>query len=77
LAPASEKIYASVTLVDGKLYYVSRNNGTYVLKAGPTFKLVAHNQFTSDTSVFNGSPAIADGRIYLRSDRALYCVAAK
>src|SRR5947209_7708094 len=42
--------------------------------AGPQFKLLAHNEFASDTSVFNASPAIAEGRIYLRSDQALYCV---
>ncbi len=77
LTPASERIYASVTLADGKLFYVSRNNGTFVLQAGPQFKMLARNQFASDTSVFNGSPAFVDGRIYLRSDQALYCVGAK
>ena len=30
-----------------------------------------------DTSVFNGSPAVADSRLFLRSDRALYCIGKK
>jgi outer membrane protein assembly factor BamB len=77
LAPPAGKIYASATLADGKIYYVSRNNGVYVVQAGPKFKLLAHNQFASDASVFNASPAIANGRIYLRSDQALYCVGRK
>lgn len=74
LQPAAELIYASATVGDGKFYYVSRAKGTYVVAAGPQFKLLAHNVFDGDTSVCNGSPAIADGRIYLRSDRFLYCI---
>lgn len=77
LAPPAKRIYASATLADGKLYYVSRTNGTYVLQAGPQFKLLARNQFASDASVFNASPAISEGRIYMRSDQALYCVGSK
>ncbi len=77
LSPPAERIYASATLADGKLYYVSRTNGTYVLQAGPQFKLLARNQFAADSSVFNSSPAISGSRIYLRSDQALYCVGNK
>jgi outer membrane protein assembly factor BamB len=77
LDPAPELIYASATLGDGKIYYVSRTDGVYVLAAGPTFKQLAHNVFKSDTSVFNASPAISDGCIYLRSDRYLYCIGKK
>ena len=67
----------SATLADGKIYYVSRTSGVYVLQAGPEFKLLAHNRFASDSSVFNSSPAISEGRIYLRSDQALYCMGSK
>jgi outer membrane protein assembly factor BamB len=74
LEPGAELIYASATFGDGKIYYVSRTDGVYVVEASPKFKQLAHNRFKSDTSVFNGSPALADGRIYLRSDRYLYCI---
>jgi outer membrane protein assembly factor BamB len=77
LKPSAGPVYASGVIADGKLYYVSRENGTYVLAAGPRYKLLAHNTFASDMSVFNGTPAISRGQILLRSDRHLYCIGEK
>jgi hypothetical protein len=74
LDPEPDRIYASAFLAGGKIYYVSRNNGTYVVEARPEYKLIAHNTFASDTSVFNGSPAPMEGKLLLRSDRYLYCI---
>jgi hypothetical protein len=37
---------------------------------------VAHNTL-DDTTVFNASPAVSDGRFLLRSDRYLYCLGKK
>ncbi len=56
---------------------MSREKGTYVIEAGPNFKQIAHNTFAADRSVFNASPAIVDGRIYLRSDKAIYSIGEK
>jgi outer membrane protein assembly factor BamB len=56
------------------LYAVTRKSGIFVLAAGPEFDIVAHNKFESDDSDFNGSPAISNGRLFLRSNRFLYCV---
>jgi outer membrane protein assembly factor BamB len=66
-------VYASVVLADGKIYVVSQKNGTYVLAAGPKFEQLAHNTLTDD-STFNGSPAISQGQLFLRSDKRLYCI---
>jgi outer membrane protein assembly factor BamB len=77
LQPISDRIYASPVAADGKLYFVSRNNGTYVLEAKPDFKLLAHNTIKDDTSVFNASPVISNGQILLRSNRYLYCIGPK
>ena len=66
--------YASVVAADQKLYAVTRTSGTFVLAAEPRFKVLAHNTFASDDSEFNASPAISDGRLFLRSDRFLYCL---
>ncbi len=74
LKPNPGNIYASPLLADGKIYYVSRTNGTYVIEAGPKFKQLAHNSLAPDTSVFNGSPAVSNGQLLLRSDRFLYCI---
>ena len=68
--------YASAVLANGLVYAVSRQNGTFVFDAKPTFKLVAHNKLAADSSQFNGTPAIVDGQIVLRSDRAIYCIEA-
>ena len=66
--------YASPVLADGKIYYVTRNDGTYVVAASPKFDLLAHNTLDPDTSVFNGSPAVSNSQLLLRSDRYLYCI---
>ena len=77
LDPDADLIYASAFLGDGRIYYVSRNQGTYVIDAKPEFKQIAHNTFANDTSVFNGSPAPMAGKLLLRSNRYLYCVGKK
>jgi outer membrane protein assembly factor BamB len=78
--PAAGSTYASLVAADGKLYAVTRRNGTFVLAAGPKFERLAHNKLDSDDSDFNASPAVAsrDGRggcLLLRSNRFLYCLA--
>lgn len=65
--------YASSLVGDGKLYIVTRNGGTYVLAAKPEFEQLAHNEL-DDRSTFNASPIVADGKLFLRSDRYLYCI---
>lgn len=69
--------YASPVLVGDRLYCVSRKNGTIVLRAAPKFEKLAANVLADDTSQFNGTPAVVDDQMFLRSDRALYCVSAK
>ncbi|MCP4782059.1 MAG: PQQ-binding-like beta-propeller repeat protein [Fuerstiella sp.] len=65
--------YASALVGDGKLYIVTRNGGTYVLTARPQFQQLAHNEL-GDRSTFNASPIVANGKLFLRSDRFLYCI---
>jgi outer membrane protein assembly factor BamB len=66
--------FASPLVADVRIYYLSRENGTYVLAAKPQYQLLAHNKIEDDTSVFNGSPAVSRGRLFLRSDTYLYCI---
>ena len=68
------RFYSSVTLVNDKLYAVSRFDGAYVLKATPELEQVALNKL-SDDSDFSSSPAMSDGQLFIRSDKALYCIA--
>jgi outer membrane protein assembly factor BamB len=55
---------ASPVAGDGKIYFSSEDGDVYVVKAGPTFALVAKN---SMGDVCMASPAIADGTIYFRT----------
>ncbi len=73
-AQGSKSFYASIVHADGKLYAVSRQSGTFVLAAKPTFELISQNVFASDQSDFNGSPAVSQGKLYLRSNECLYCI---
>jgi len=74
-AKSGKPYYASVVWVKDRLYAVSRTGDTCVLPAKPSFEVLAHNPLASDTSDFNASPAISNGKILLRSNRFLYCIA--
>ncbi|MCK5000978.1 MAG: PQQ-binding-like beta-propeller repeat protein [Anaerohalosphaera sp.] len=65
--------YASTLLADGRLYIVTRNDGTIVLSAKPKFEQVAYNKL-NDKSTFNASPIVCDGTLIMRSDENLYCI---
>lgn len=69
-----DRWYASPVLSGDRLYFVSRTSGTVVLAAKPQFEVLATNVIDNDSSVFNGSPAMSNGQIFLRSDRYAYCI---
>lgn len=66
--------YCSPVLADGRIYLLTRNGNTLVIKAGPEYELLATNSFPSDDSVFNGTPALAGDKMLIRSNKFLYCV---
>ena len=69
--------YASPVLIGDKLVCVSRRNGAFVLAAKPTYELLSTNEFASDTTHFNGTPAVSGDLLILRSNKAVYCVGGK
>jgi outer membrane protein assembly factor BamB len=71
--PRADQFYPSPVLADGKLYYLTRAGQTFVVAANPKFELLATNRF-DERAVFNACPVVADGRVFLRSDRFLYCI---
>ena len=77
ISPQRDRWYASPILAQGRLYYVGRTTGTVVLAASPKFEPLATNRIADDTSVFNGSPAVTDEHIFLRSDQNAYCFGKK
>lgn len=62
---------ASPVAGDGKIYFADETGMTLVLEAGRTLKVLAKNRLTGR---FGASPAIAGGRIFLRSDDAVVAV---
>lgn len=67
-------VYASPVSIDGKLFMQTRNSGLFVLDGKPKMEVLKQNRFGSDDSVFNATPAISNGQLFLRSYTHLYCV---
>lgn len=67
-------VYSSPTLIGKHIYVVTRRGGTIVYTPGDQFKPIARNVIAGDDTDFNASPAISEGKIYLRSNQSLYCV---
>jgi len=74
LKPDAGQIWASPVLADGKLYYVSKQNGIYVVAAEPKFRQLTNNVIEGDNSRSNASLAVSDGQLFLRNDQYLYCI---
>lgn len=70
------QVYASSLLADGRIHYVTREGRTFVLPAEPRYELLASNDLR-DRSLFHATPVAVDGRIFIRSDKALYCLEKK
>lgn len=66
-----EGFSASPVAVDGKIFFTNDEGETFVLRAGPTFDLVRVNRLAERTLA---SPALVDGRWYIRTDRSLYAI---
>jgi|TARA_B110000879_G_scaffold37422_1_gene52098 outer membrane protein assembly factor BamB len=66
--------YASLLRIGDKLVAVSRRDGTFIFEANKEMKQVGVNSL-GDESDFNATPALAKDAIYLRSNKAIYCIA--
>ena len=72
--PDVAPVYASPLAADGKIYIIGRFGHSVVVKAGPAFEVIAQNKIEDDDSYFNASPAVSDGKIFIRSQKKLYCI---
>jgi outer membrane protein assembly factor BamB len=68
---ASGTYSASPVVADGKVYVVSEEGLTTVLKAGPKFEVLAENAL-GDTTL--ATPAVAAGQVFIRTSKKLYCL---
>jgi outer membrane protein assembly factor BamB len=70
LRGVADHLFASPVAADGKVLFVSQAGVVTVLKAGPDQEVVAVNELDDESFT---TPAIADGRLYIRTHSALYC----
>jgi outer membrane protein assembly factor BamB len=78
-AETGEQVYAerlggvggytgSPVAADGRLYFAGEENGVRVVKAGPTYELLAINPLGE---VCMATPAIANGLLFVRTEKHL------
>jgi outer membrane protein assembly factor BamB len=74
LSPNPGQIYASPILAGDKIVYLGRGGQAVIVKAGPRFEIVGSAKLENGRGVFNASPAVADGKLFIRSNKFLYCI---
>ena len=65
--------YASPVAADGKVFLANTEGKITVLKAGAEWEVLAVNEMGDEISA---TPALSDGRVYVRTRGALYCFSA-
>lgn len=66
---------ASPIAAAGLAYFLSEDGSVVVVEPGPRLKQIARNQIAVEgDEVFRASLAPCEGQLFLRSDRALYCI---
>jgi len=63
--------HASLVSAAGLVYFLSDEGVTTVVRPGPVFEAVAHNELGERCFA---SPALSQGQIFIRSDRHLFCL---
>jgi len=70
----SSKFFSSPVAGDGKIYCGSQQGDLIIIRAGDKFEQISATKLDSPISA---TPAIGDQRIYVRTDKMLYCVGTK
>jgi outer membrane protein assembly factor BamB len=66
-----EYVFASPSLVGDKMYLLSDKGNMFIIKADAEYKLLGKSALGEEC---RASPAFADGRIYIRGKKNLYCI---
>ncbi len=62
---------ASPVSADGRLYFLDDNGVMHIIKAAPKFRLITKNALGEPC---RASPAISNGKIFIRGTKNLYCI---
>lgn len=65
---------ASLITAGDLVYFVADNGVTRVVRAGPKYELISENPLGDDCYA---SPAVSNGRLFLRSSKSLTCISAR
>ena len=71
-AEGAGNYYASPVAGDGKVYFASERGVITILQAGRQWETLGARELGQRVMA---TPVIRDGKIYLRTDEALYCFA--
>jgi outer membrane protein assembly factor BamB len=74
LKDALGSYYASPVAAGGKIYFVSQNGKLTVVEAGATWRILSTADLEEEVIA---TPAIADDRLYVRTEKTLYCFGAR
>ena len=67
--------YGSPIVAGGKIYAVSRANGTFVIEPSRDgLKVLAQNKIAGDETIFNATAAVSDGKLLIRSQNRVYAI---
>ena len=66
--------YASPVAADGRVYVANLEGKITVLKSGGQWEILAQNDLREEISA---TPALANGRLYVRTREAMYCFASR
>ncbi len=66
--------YASAVASGDHIIVIPRNGQAVVVKTGDRYEQVGTGKFGDDPGPFNATPAISEGRMFVRTNRALYCI---
>ena len=68
------KFFGSMILAGDHMFALSRRSGMFIIKTNPKYELVSQNKIAGDESEFNGTPAISENQLFIRSNKFLYCI---
>jgi outer membrane protein assembly factor BamB len=66
------KTHASSVVIDGLVYFLNDDGVTHIVKPGPEFEWIAQNELGQ---MCYASPAVSNGRLYIRGKTHLFCIA--
>ena len=70
----SSKFFSSPVAADGKIFCGSQQGDLIVIKVGPKFERLGASKLDA---TINATPAIGDGRLFVRTEKSLWCIGAK